>query len=137
MAHHMGGHTLLGWTRTLRCGDSDIAFYNVAKSRGGKGCATGIEEDFRCGSATAQGQPSPQCARCFLPERQSTLLSGFSSHQDAGIGTIELDVVEMETHEFGNTQSCGETKIEHRLVTDSAAFGGIWSIENGLHFLAG
>jgi hypothetical protein len=32
------------------------------------------------------------------------LLPGFASHQHAGIGTVELNVVEMKTYEFRDTQ---------------------------------
>src|SRR6266508_6071099 len=128
---------LPGQTRTLRCCCPDVLLQSVAQPRRGERLAASVQEDLGGRNRTAYGQPGSQGPRRFLPQREAALPPSLSMHEDAGIRTVEFNVVETETHQFRGTQAGGEAKIEHRLVTDSVARTGIRGIEDRLHFLPG
>jgi hypothetical protein len=57
----------------------------------------------------------------LLPQEERTLLASLAVHADLDVATVEAHVVKTQSDELGDTQSAGETQVEHGAVANAEA----------------
>jgi hypothetical protein len=92
----------------------------------------GVDEDLWDASGPAYRQPCPEVGGGLFPKRKGPFLATLSDDTDAR-GPLQRELLHLEPHQFGDTQTTGETKIQHGTIPNPEARRQIGSVEDGSH----
>src|SRR6516165_3351965 len=71
-----------------------------------------------------------------LPQGQGPFPSPLAVDQNAGL-RLQLEILQAESHEFGDSEACRKTQVEHRPVSDPQPVCRVRSIQQELRLLSG
>jgi hypothetical protein len=107
---------------------------DVSETPPGHAVPAGVEKELRSFHVGPHGKPRSKCGTGFVVQRESTLPSALSAHEDAG-GRLQGHIADQKADELRCTEPRRKRKMQHCPVTDASVRAGIRRVEEGLQLV--